>query len=57
MPQSGVQTLVDRSGQLTVFCDATEIGQGSDDVLVAIGSTFERTGNAFSSPSPARGWR
>jgi 4-hydroxybenzoyl-CoA reductase subunit alpha len=36
MPQSGVQLLVDRSGQVTVFCGATEIGQGSDDVLVAI---------------------
>jgi 4-hydroxybenzoyl-CoA reductase alpha subunit len=36
MPQTGVQLLVDRSGQVTVFCGATEIGQGSDDVLVAI---------------------
>jgi 4-hydroxybenzoyl-CoA reductase subunit alpha len=36
MPQSGVQLLLDRSGQLTVFCGATEIGQGSDDVLAAI---------------------
>jgi 4-hydroxybenzoyl-CoA reductase subunit alpha len=36
MPQCGVQLLVDRSGQVTVFCGATEIGQGSDDVLVAI---------------------
>jgi CO/xanthine dehydrogenase Mo-binding subunit len=36
MPQSGVQILVDRSGQVTVFCGATEIGQGSDDVLAAI---------------------
>ena len=36
MPQSGVQILLDRSGQVTVFCGATEIGQGSDDVLVAI---------------------
>src|SRR5574341_539094 len=36
MPQSGVQLLVDRSGQVTAFCGATEIGQGSDDVLVAI---------------------
>jgi 4-hydroxybenzoyl-CoA reductase subunit alpha len=36
MPQSGVQLLVDRSGQVTVFCGATEIGQGSDDVLAAI---------------------
>ena len=36
MPQSGVQLLLDRSGQVTVFCGATEVGQGSDDVLVAI---------------------
>jgi 4-hydroxybenzoyl-CoA reductase alpha subunit len=36
MPHSGVQLLVDRSGQVTVFCGATEIGQGSDDVLAAI---------------------
>jgi 4-hydroxybenzoyl-CoA reductase alpha subunit len=35
-PHSGVQLLVDRSGQVTAFCGATEIGQGSDDVLVAI---------------------
>jgi 4-hydroxybenzoyl-CoA reductase alpha subunit len=35
MPQSGVQLLVDRSGQVTAFCGATEIGQGSDDVLAA----------------------
>ncbi len=36
MPQSAVQLLLDRSGQVTVFCGATEIGQGSDDVLAAI---------------------
>ncbi|HEU4352441.1 MAG TPA: molybdopterin cofactor-binding domain-containing protein [Burkholderiales bacterium] len=36
MPQSGVQLLIDRSGQVTAFCGATEIGQGSDDVLAAI---------------------
>jgi 4-hydroxybenzoyl-CoA reductase alpha subunit len=36
LPQSGVQLLVDRSGQVTAFCGATEIGQGSDDVLAAI---------------------
>ncbi len=35
MPHSGVQILADRSGQVTVFCGATEIGQGSDDVLAA----------------------
>jgi 4-hydroxybenzoyl-CoA reductase subunit alpha len=36
MPQSAVQLLLDRSGQVTVFCGATEVGQGSDDVLAAI---------------------
>jgi len=36
MPHSGVQLLLDRSGQVTVFCGATEIGQGSDDALAAI---------------------
>lgn len=36
MPQTGVQLLLDRSGQVTVFCGATEVGQGSDDVLAAI---------------------
>ncbi len=36
MPQCGVQLLLDRCGQVTVFCGATEIGQGSDDVLAAI---------------------
>jgi 4-hydroxybenzoyl-CoA reductase subunit alpha len=36
MPHTGVQLLLDRSGQVTVFCGATEIGQGSDDVLAAI---------------------
>ena len=36
MPHSGVQLLADRSGSVTVFCGATEIGQGSDDVLAAI---------------------
>jgi 4-hydroxybenzoyl-CoA reductase subunit alpha len=35
MPHSGVQLKLDRSGGVTVFCGATEIGQGSDDVLVA----------------------
>ena len=33
MPHSGVQLKLDRSGGVTVFCGATEIGQGSDDVL------------------------
>ena len=36
MPHSGVQLALDRSGQVTVFCGATEIGQGSDDVLAAV---------------------
>src|SRR3970040_2060367 len=36
MPPSGVQLLLDRSGQVAVLCGATEIGQGSDDVLAAI---------------------
>src|SRR4029077_17410051 len=35
MPHSGVQLKLDRSGSVTAFCGATEIGQGSDDVLVA----------------------
>jgi 4-hydroxybenzoyl-CoA reductase subunit alpha len=33
MPHSGVQLKLDRSGGVTAFCGATEIGQGSDDVL------------------------
>jgi len=36
LPHTGVQILLDRSGQVTVYCGATEIGQGSDDVLAAI---------------------
>ena len=36
MPHSGVQLQLDRSGRVTVFCGATEIGQGSDDVLAAL---------------------
>ena len=36
LPHSGVQLLLDRSGQVTVYCGATEIGQGSDDVLASI---------------------
>ena len=36
MPHSGVQVLLDRSGQVTVMCGATEIGQGSDDVLATM---------------------
>jgi 4-hydroxybenzoyl-CoA reductase subunit alpha len=34
LPHSGVQLKLDRSGGITVFSGATEIGQGSDDVLV-----------------------
>jgi len=33
LPHSGVQLQLDRSGRVTAFCGATEIGQGSDDVL------------------------
>jgi 4-hydroxybenzoyl-CoA reductase subunit alpha len=33
LPHSGVQLRLDRSGEVTAFCGATEIGQGSDDVL------------------------
>jgi len=36
LPHSGVQLKLDRSGGVTVFCGATEIGQGSDDVLVSM---------------------
>ena len=36
MPHSGVQLKFDRSGGVSLFCGATEIGQGSDDVLAAI---------------------
>jgi 4-hydroxybenzoyl-CoA reductase subunit alpha len=36
MPQSGVQLKLDRSGLVTIFCGASEIGQGSDDMLAAI---------------------
>jgi 4-hydroxybenzoyl-CoA reductase subunit alpha len=36
LPHSGVQLLLDRSGQVTVYCGAAEVGQGSDDVLARI---------------------
>jgi 4-hydroxybenzoyl-CoA reductase subunit alpha len=36
MPHSGVQILLDRSGTVIVYCGATEIGQGSDDMLAAV---------------------
>jgi 4-hydroxybenzoyl-CoA reductase subunit alpha len=35
MPHSAVQLKLDRSGGVTAFSGATEIGQGSDDVLAA----------------------
>ncbi len=35
MPHSSVQLKLDRSGGVTAFCGSSEIGQGSDDVLVA----------------------
>ena len=36
MPQSAVQLKVDRSGRVTVFCGASDIGQGSDSMLASI---------------------
>ncbi len=36
MPHSGVQLKLDRSGAVTVFCGSTDVGQGSNDVLVAM---------------------
>src|SRR6185436_156215 len=36
MPQSGVQLQLDRSGRATVFCGASDIGQGSDSLLAYI---------------------
>ena len=36
MPHSGVHIKFDRGGGVAVFCGATEIGQGSDDVLAGI---------------------
>ncbi len=33
LPHSGVQLKLDRSGGVTAFCGATDIGQGSDTVL------------------------
>lgn len=35
LPHSGVQLKLDRSGLVTAFCGAAEVGQGSDDVLAA----------------------
>lgn len=36
MPHSGVQIKVDRGGGVTVYCGASDIGQGSDSVLAYI---------------------
>lgn len=36
MPQSGVQIKLDRSGRVTVFSGASDIGQGSNSVLATI---------------------
>ncbi|MBI1944427.1 MAG: molybdopterin-dependent oxidoreductase [Deltaproteobacteria bacterium] len=36
MPQSGVQVKLDRSGRVTLFSGASDIGQGSDTVLMTI---------------------
>jgi 4-hydroxybenzoyl-CoA reductase subunit alpha len=36
MPHSGVQLKFDRGGGVSIFCGATEIGQGSDDMLAGI---------------------
>jgi 4-hydroxybenzoyl-CoA reductase alpha subunit len=36
MPQSGVQLQADRSGRVTVFSGASDIGQGSDSMLAMI---------------------
>ena len=34
MPHSGVQIRIDRGGGITVFCGSSDIGQGSDSILV-----------------------
>ena len=36
MPQSGIQLQVDRSGRVTVFSGASDIGQGSDSMVAYI---------------------
>ncbi|MEO6461623.1 MAG: molybdopterin cofactor-binding domain-containing protein, partial [Candidatus Eisenbacteria bacterium] len=36
MPQSAVQLRADRSGRVTVFCGASDIGQGSDSMLAYV---------------------
>ena len=41
MPHSGVQIKLDRSGGVTIFCGSSDIGQGSDSILVyAIAEEF-----------------
>lgn len=42
MPQSGVMIRGDRSGKVTVFCGANDIGQGSDGMLAYV--VAEETG-------------
>ncbi len=42
MPQSAVQLRADRSGKITIFCGASDIGQGSDGMLTWI--VAEETG-------------
>ncbi len=44
MPQSGVLLRADRSGKITIFCGANDIGQGSDGMLAYVIS--EETGIA-----------
>jgi 4-hydroxybenzoyl-CoA reductase subunit alpha len=34
MPHSGVQIRLDRGGGITIFCGSSDIGQGSDSILV-----------------------
>lgn len=36
MPHSGVQIKIDRGGGVTVFCGASDIGQGSDSMLAYV---------------------
>jgi 4-hydroxybenzoyl-CoA reductase alpha subunit len=36
MPQSGVQVQLDRSGRVTIFCGASDIGQGSDSMMAYV---------------------
>src|SRR5690606_36189206 len=36
MPQPGVQLKVDRSGRVTIYCGASEIGQGSNSMLAYV---------------------